>query len=300
MALDSLRILEGKSLLWDDITRYYRSKIYNEDYIVMHGIHEEQLNRLINTKPFFSETYVLEIHVSGINNKIYNQLAKCLKSKWIVLIIVCSNRDDYDMVSNLCTKSFNGYKISFKYWNGYVNARLKCKTKMNLENAYKSLAGRFELTEVLIDMLNKSNGVCTLASFNKVIGKKDRMSIDLMWFSILRKDMRSKRDVFKYLEEYRYGYNFITTALINKYNEMLKLYDDFMSGKFNEVRLREYKKDEHLSGWILTTYLELFAEISYDEILLMGQMIECSNINSSAKMFELVGRLYSRLYKEVI
>lgn len=294
MELEHLRILEGKSLLWDDITAYYKSKIDAEDYILMHGIDMEIIKRLTNTKPFFSERYIIELHVSRVTSKLLNQLTRIMKTEWITLIVVCTTKDDFEMVGTIIRKSFNGYKISYKYWLGYVTKRLDCQPRCNLEAIYKTLNGRYELTEFIIDVINKTGGNIKLVQVNKLIGKRDKMSLDLLWFSILRMDMKSKRDVFKYLEEYRYGYTFIHNALKDKYAEMLEYYRDFHNGLLNELNMREYKKEKHISEWILKSYISLFSCISFDEILLIGEMIECSNVNSTAKMFELIGRLYGR------
>lgn len=294
MKPDNIRILEGKSLLWDDITKYYKRNISSEDCFNMHGVDDEVLRRLVSTKPFFSEYYLIEMHLNNVNTKTINMIKRYDKCEWIFMIFICTNKDDYELLSTICRKCFNGYKISYNYWLGYVKSRLEFPVTINLETTYKSLGGRFELTEMIIDEINKSGGRCTLKSINKLIGKRDNISLDLVWFSILRQDKKSKGAVFKFLETYRYGYDFIHTALINKYKEMLKFYKDFRDGKFNNLRLREYKKETHESGWKLKTYIELFSQISFDEILLIGQIIECSKVNSTASMFNLVGRLYSR------
>lgn len=294
MKLENVRILAGKSLLWDDIALYYKRKVDREDYIMMHVIDHDTLKRLSSTKPFFSDQYIVELHLSKVTGRLLNQLMKYIKSEWITFIFVCTTKEDFDILSNVATKSFNGYKISKEYWLGYVKSRLTCSPRVNLENIYKALAGRFELTELVIDVVNKTNGHCTLKQVTKLIGKRDKMSLDLVWFSVLRMDQRAKKDVFKYLEEYRYGYNFIVNAMEDKYEELLAYYKDFNDGKLNELNMREYKKESHKSEWLLKTYIGLFSNMSYDEILLIGEMIQCSEVNSSAKMFELIGRLYNR------
>lgn len=299
MQFENLRILEGKSLLWDDITQHYKKNIDAEDYIVMHNLDHEVLRRLSSTKPFFSEYYIVELHLSKINNKLYNQLVKYTQSKYIMFIFVCTSKDDYDMIGNIARRGFNGYKISYNFWSGYVKSRLDFQVSCNLENIYKALSGRFELTDIIIDILKKTEGKCSLRQVKYFIGSRDRMNLDLLWFSILRKDEKARKDVFKYLEEYRYGYSFIDTALKEKYKDLLKFYADFNNGLLNEINIREYKKETHLSEWVLKLYIEVFNKTSFDEILLIGKMIECSTLNSTAKMFELVGRLYSRNSLEI-
>ena len=294
MGLGNIRILEGKSLLWDDITNAYKSKVDVGDYILMHGIDSEKFKTLVTAKPFFSENYVIELHLSRVNNKILNQLVKYLKCEWIVLIIVLTSKDDYDLTSTVIKKGFNGYKISYNYWCGYVKRRLKSEPKCNLEEVYKKLSGRFELTDIVIDVLNKTESRISIASLSKIIGKRDAVSLDILWFKILTCDVKSKRQVFKYLEEYRYGYNFIFNNLKEKYYTTLKYYDDFYNGKLNELNLMEYKRESHMSEWLIRSYIRVFSTVSFDELLIIGQMIECSNVNSTASLFELIGRLYGR------
>ena len=294
MKLDNIRILEGKSLLWDDITTAYKNKVDVGDYILMHGLDQEIMKRLLNTKPFFSEQYVVELHLSRVSNKVLNQLVRYMKCEWITLVVVCTSKEDYDLTSTVIRKGFNGYKVSYNYWLGYVQRRLKCTPKCNLEAIYKSIVSRYELTDFIIELINKTDGNITVTKIGKLIGKRDKLSLDLLWFSILRMDAKSKKDVFKYLEEYRYGYAFIHNALKDKYKETMKYYEDFHNGLLNELNLREYKKETHISEWILRNYISTFNTMSFEELLLMGEIIECSNINSTAKMFELVGRLYRR------
>jgi len=294
MALENIRILEGKSLLWDDITTAYKSKLDSGDYILMHGLDQEVLKRLLNTKPFFSEFYVIELHLSRVSNKTLNQLVRYMKCEWMRFVVVCTSKDDYDLTSTVIRKGFNGYKISYKYWLGYVNRRLNCTPKCNLETIYKSISGRYELTDFIIELINKTNGNITVKKISTLIGKRDRLSLDILWFNILFMDAKGRKDVYKYLEEYRYGYNFIHNTLKDKYKDTIKYYDDFHNGLLNELNLREYKKEYHVSEWVLRNYIKLFNNISFEELLLIGEMIECSEINSTAKMFELVGRLYKR------
>lgn len=292
--LDNIRILSGKSLLWDDITQYYKKSIDSEDYHLMHGMDNEKLKKLSSTKPFFSECYVVELHIARVNSKMLNVLMKYMKVGWLKFIFVVQSKDDYELLSTICRKGFNGYKISDKYWMGYVRNRLTDPVQCNLENVYKALAGRFELTDVVIEAINKSNGKCTVASISRMIGKRDRMSLDLVWFNILNCNEKSRKDVFRYLEEYRYGYSFISTSLNNKYEELLKFYKDFHDGRFNDVKFRDYKKETGLSEWVLNSYLEVFSTISFEEILLIGEIIQCSKVDSTASMFAVVGRLYNR------
>lgn len=294
MMPSNVRILEGKSLLWDEITTQYKNKVLGEDYIVMHSMDYDRFKVLSTTKPFFSEYYIVELHLSHVTTKTINQIKKYLQCGWICFIFVCTVKDDYEAVGVLNTQNFNGYKITYKYWKTYVTRRLQDEVRVNLENVYKALGGRFELTDIVIDMINKNAGRVTMRAITQLIGKKDIMSIDMMWFAILKKDNKKKRDVFKFLEEYRYGYTFISEALSRKYEEAMTLYKDFMKGKINSGMLREYKKESRESTWKLTTYLEIFSVVSFEELLLIGEVIQCSNINNSTKMFMLVGELYSR------
>lgn len=294
MGIDNIRILEGKSLLWDDITNAYKSKVDIGDYIVMHGIDYDKMKTLVTTKPFFSEKYIVEVHITGVNNKVLNQLVRYMKCDWISLIVILTNKDDYDLMSTIIKKGFNGYKISFNYWSGYVKRRMKCEVRCNLEEIYKKLSGRFELTDVVIDILNKTGSNITLSKITKIIGKRDAISLDILWFRILLCDASSKKQMFKYLEEYRYGYNFIFNNLKEKYKNTLKYYKDFHDGKLNESNLMEYKKEYHMSEWMIRNYIKVFNTISLEELLIVGEMIECSVVNSTASLFELIGRLYGR------
>lgn len=300
MALQNVRILEGRNLLWDDISKFYKKHIVSEDYIVMHDFDENRLKKLQSSKPFFSEHYVVELHVSKLNSKIVNSLIRYSKSEHIIFIYVSQNKDDFDILASVCDKAFNGYKIPINYWCGYVKARLKHDTNINLENVYKALGGRFELTDIVIDAINKSQGSCTMAQITKLIGKRDVAGLDIVWFNILLREEKNKSTVFKFLEEYRYGFRFIDKSLRSKYTELMMLYSDFREGKFNSVKFREYKKESKFSTWKLQKYLDVFSSISFDEILLIGEMIETANINSTTEMFILVGKLYSRYYCEVI
>lgn len=294
MELCNVRILEGKSLLWDDITKAYKKEVFSEDYITMHSPDYNRLRTLSTTKPFFSNTYIVEIHLTGVTSKVLNQLKRCMESPWMCLIMVVNNKDDFEALSNICRTKFNGYKISYNYWYGYVSRRLKCNTQCNMENIYKSLSGRYELTDVIVDAINKSNGKCTVASLKRLIGKAERMSLDLAWFSILRMDCRDKKNVFKYLEEYRFGYAFIYKSLCSKYESLIQYYKDFRYGKFNETNLREFKKEKKVSEWTLNNYLDLFSDMSFDEIQVIGEILYCSKVDSTASLFALVGKLYNR------
>ena len=294
MKLDNVRILEGNNLLWDDITNAYKNKVDRDDYVLMHGMDNEVIKRLLSTKPFFSEYYIIELHLSKVDSKTLNNLMRLVKSEWIVVVLVLSKKEDYDMASTVIRKGFNGYKISYQYWLSYVRRRFNGETTCNLETVYKMITGRFELTDVLIDVLNKTDGNVKLATVTKLLGKREGMSIDMVWFNILRIDEKGRKGVFKYLEEYRYGYQYVYNTLKDKYNTMLAFYDDFYVGKLNEYNIREYKKETHLSEWILKSYIEIFNKVSYDEILLIGEIIECNKVTSTIKMFELVGRLYAR------
>lgn len=300
MSLDNIRILEGRNLLWDDLSKYYRRNITSEDYIILHEFDETRLKKLQSTKPFFSEYYVIELHLSKISSRTLNVLRRYLNSEHMIFIYVVQNKDDYEMIANICTKGFNGYKISFKYWSGYVRQRLKCECRVNLENVYKSLGGRFELTDIVIDFINKNDGSCTMKQINKIIGKKEIVNIDIIWFNILLKDQKGKATVFKFLEDYRYGFKFIGKSLKDKFEELIELYRDFHDGKLNSIRLREYNKDSKFSSWKLQKYIDVFSTISFDELLLIGEMIETCRFRSTEDMLSLVGKLYSRDYLDVV
>lgn len=299
MALQNIRILEGRNLLWDDISKFYKKNIVSEDYIILHEFDENRLKRLQNSKPFFSEYYVVELHLNNVTTRLTNSLIRYRKSDHIKYIYVVQNKDDYEALSTVCDKGFNGYKISFNYWSGYVRVRLNCSCQINLENVYKLLGGRFELTDIVIDTINKNDGCCSMKQMTKVIGKKEISSIDVIWFNIVLREEKNRSTVFKFLEDYRYGFRFIDKQLKDKFSEMLKLYYDFRDGKLNDVKFREYKKDSKFSTWKLQRYLDIFSIISFDEILLIGQIIECSKFKCSEDMFITVGKLYSRDYSGV-
>ena len=294
MKVGNIRILEGKSLLWDDITKHYKKKIYEEDYIVMHQFDMERLNKLSTTKPFFSQYYIVELHINKVTTKIMSVLRKLSTCEWISFIFVCNNKDSFEVLKQVSDGSFNGYKISEKYWTGYVLSRITVDNRFNLSNAYKSLGGRFELTDIVIDMINNSGGTCTMRQLTEKIGKRDVMSMDMMWFSILMKDNKAKGRVFKLLDEYRFGFAFIYDTLCNKYKETMDMYKAFREGKFNNYMVTEYRKESKQSMWKLKEYISIFGDISFDELLIVGRLIECFKVKSTSDMFSLVGMLYNR------
>lgn len=294
MELRHIRILEGKSMLWDDITKAYRKEVMVSDYKVMHSADFNKLRLLANTKPFFSDKQVIEVHLSKVTSKVLNQLKKIMESEWVCLIMCVTNMEDFSQLGNICKLNFNGYKIPEKFWCSYVTRHIGVKTNCNLVEVYKSLAGRFELTDVIVEAINKTGGKCSVASLKRMIGKKDKVGMAIIWFNILTCNHRGISSTFKYLEEYRFGYGFLYKELCNKYEETMRMYKDFYNGDFNELNFREYKRESKLSEWFLRAYLEVFSTVSFDELQVVGEMIYTAKVNSTASLFALIGDLFTR------
>lgn len=294
MKLESFRLLEGKSVMWDDITKHYKNQIYSDDYIVMYGYNEEKLSKLLSSRPFLSSTYVVEIHLTIIKPKMVKFLQKMMNCEWVCLILVVSTVDNYELLSTICPIGFNGYKIPENYWTKYVQRRMQYPTMLNFEKLYKLVKGRFELTDIMIEYINSKKGSTSVAAISRLLGKKDKMTVRLLFDAILIDGYVDRKYVFKFLEEYRYGYTFIHTALKKNMEKTLTLYKDFYEGKLTTRNLLEYKAQTKMPKWELEGYLEVFNNLSYDELLWIDEVLNTTPVKSPSDMFRMVGKLLAR------
>lgn len=240
----------------------------------------------ISYEPFFSDYYVVIVIMNGFSK---DDIKKLLKFDYCKYIFLCNELRQFNLledIENIATL-INSRPPQWLF-DSYVKKELPKLNITEINRFYRRLYPDFKNLDHFISLIRGTENV------NKTVPISNKLSLQGFFFALLLGG--KPKQVFTFLNEYRYGFKFLLEFLQDELKKLIELYEEFYNGKFNKQNLKEYASKNKLGQGYLIKCTEVFEKISLDELLLIEE--ELNNVTASS--FNLYKVVFSIFYRSKV
>lgn len=288
--MKSLRVYFNGSNIHKVITDKMKNGVTSDSQkIITSATFEAEIENL-KFKPFFSKKYYVEVIMKNMRRE---HIKKLLDIEWVQCVFVCSNYREFKTLDEFELVSFSSNYPPDNIAYEYIQKELPLASEEIIKHVRKRVKGQYDMLDLYLREL-KIRPLLTTKEINKVIPLANRLTFDQFFMAILICDFSRKRKVFKMLDTYRYASNFILKFLKEKMEETMKLYKEFHEGYLNRNNIKDFHRDNsEYSEYKLEFYVELFENVSLDELLLIEEEI----FNCKEGRYNLVSLIYKIYFR---
>lgn len=326
--IKDLAILTAKSNLYLPILDNMRSRVQKQDYLVLTAENHEDVLASVKVKPMFSTQHIVEVHMRGLDWSVHRDIKSIIlgdvkldKSPLqytpiVTFIFICQTvgelnkvRDTYEDYMLL-----NCYRIPHIVFHNYAQTFREMPESMT-KDLWGRLRTRYDLTDIYLTKVAQiPEERFSLKEVRKIVPKFNKISFQVMWFSILMGD--NKKQIYELYEDYRFGGKFFIGKMKEMSSETLALYKEFYNGNLTTINKQEWYNNQEISKkkrsntkldvssykvpyvphmYLLDRYLEVFENVSYDSLVYVDWILN-ETTKDRLHVLENLMRIESRLY----
>ena len=273
--LKHLKVFEGRCNFHESVVDRLVSKVGSDScfnlYLDRAGSQStdyvKNLLGQVRYKPFFSDRYVVQIYMNRCNKEDAKIIERLLSHDYVQLVVVCKTKKDLDLLSQFGEWVYiNNYRPGRELIDRYIKSYLGKDINADaLAELISRTAPRYDYLPMHIDKLNSLNQVKITKRLVSIhIPESSKLNVRSLTWSVIQKNR--VKDVFSYIEEYRYAGKYLKKNMLKELDRILEFYPSFAEGKLNSKRIKQFSLSVNQSEYIIEKYVELYEEFSYEEL----------------------------------
>lgn len=235
-----LNIYTGGNSIYTSIIKYYKkgeldfSEVFSEEGL-----------KTVELSPFISSKRVIVIYIETMD--ILWATIKFVKKHYNPnvrrFILVSYNYLYYSKIKEELrhSKSYIGSYPNEKVFKLHVNTGGFKMSDRDLKRLRSLLYKNFGKADMILELI-KSKDI-TVNDLGKIL-KKPVISIYKFSDSLLQGEEIPEKELFKFLAQYKYAYNYISEFMVKRIDVILEYYEDYLSGSLVRYNLKDYEDKE--------------------------------------------------------